>query len=59
MNVEMLTYIREAEANAFAANLLLPDDVSKFQIMSSMNAFQIKKLVVFLFKLWNGELLIT
>lgn len=34
----------EIEANAFAAHLLLPNKVLKYQILSSMNAFQIKKI---------------
>jgi Zn-dependent peptidase ImmA (M78 family) len=36
--------IKEMEANAFAAHLILPDSVLRNQILSSMNAFHIKKI---------------
>lgn len=36
--------IKETEANAFAAHLMLPNQVLKYQILSSMNAYHIKNI---------------
>lgn len=41
---EFKNELQEVEANAFAAHLLLPDKVLKYQLLSSMNAYQIKRI---------------
>lgn len=44
IQIDRNSSIKEMEANAFAAHLMLPDSVLRNQILSSMNAFHIKKI---------------